>query len=712
MDIVDYLQQLAQDVMAKAETQGLLQEEAFFDVATDLLIDCGELSEAHYAQHRQTGVQVDGYGGLPKDEDNTLKLVLIDYDPHLDHVSTLTTTDAQGVVKRGQGFLRRALDPGYTSSLEESTEVYRLARLMESQWDDIIKIRFVLITNKVLSARFDPNAIPVGTVRGDTPVLLSIWDLRRMSEVVSQTLEREPLSVDFRGMGYDVSVLPANTADSDFPSYLAVLPGRALADIYDRYGTRLLEQNVRVYLQARGKVNRGILTTILDRPEMFFAFNNGLTATVEALETEPTPDGLRITALRNLQIVNGGQTAASIHLMSEHSRKRWRRGWEPDLSRVFVQVKISIVPPDKASDIVPKISQFANSQNAVSDADFFANHPYHVEMERFAERLYAPPRSGALTSTKWFYERMRGQYQNARNRLSGADLREFEAKVPRSQVITKTDLAKFLMPWDGKPEVAQRGAAKCFMEFAAYIRDRWDRDKSFCNEAYFRTCVAKAIIFRRTERIVSDQPWYEGGGNRAPIVVHTLGKLAADLTRMGRAFPFDRVWREQRVPDVMDTVLASLTTVVKDCILDPPTEGQLPTEWAKQPACTARVAALPFVYTDGFLEEMLTLEEHRADIRVAKNDQRLTESVSAEIFVVSQGPAFWEGVRDWGASRGYINEKDKGILASAINGLPSERQADYIWRLWNRLQREGCPLIPVETRKEGDDCDDHEEPTL
>jgi len=696
MTLEEYQQQLAQDVMAKAEAQGMLQAEAFFDVVTELLVDCGELSEAHYAQHLQTGVQIDGYGGLPNDEDGTMKLILVDYDAHSEQMPTLTTTDARSVLKRGENFLQKALTPSYVSALEESTEVYRLARLVNDQWKNILKIRFILITNKVLSARFDPSGISLGTARQDTPLLLSVWDLRRLAEVASQSMEREPLTVDFREMGYDVSALPANVAGSDFPSYLAVLPGMALADIYDKYGTRLLEQNVRVFLQARGKVNRGIQDTILDEPEMFFAYNNGLTATVESLETEPSAEGLRLTLLRNLQIVNGGQTAASIHRMSEYSRKRWDPKWRPDLSRVYVQVKISIVPPAHATDIVPKISRFANSQNKVSDADFFSNHPFHVTIEQFADRLFAPPKQDSLTSTKWFYERMRGQYQNSRSKLFGAQLREYDTKVPRFQVITKTDLAKFLMPWEGKPEIAQLGAAKCFMEFAAMIEARWDADPSFCNEAYFRASVAKAILFRRVERIVSDQSWYEGGGNRAPIVIHTLGKLAADLKRLGRAFSFERVWREQKLSDLTESVLIALTTVVKDCILNPPKEGQLPTEWAKQQACTKRVSDIPFDYPEPFLDETLSLDEYQGDLRDARTDQRLTQSVRAEIFVIQQGQLFWESVRDWAESRGHINQKDKGILNAAINGTPTERQADYIWKLWQRLQAAGCPIEPPE----------------
>jgi AIPR protein len=186
-------------------------------------------------------------------------------------------------------------------------------------------------------------------------------------------------------------------------AYLSVVPAVQLAAIYDRWGSRLLEQNVRSFLQARGNVNRGIRNTLEREPEMFFAYNNGITATAEAIESETTEQGLVITNIHNLQIVNGGQTTASIHLASRQ---------KVDLFRVFIQMKLSIVGPDLAEKIVPKISQYANSQNRVNAADFFANHPFHVRMEEFSRRLYAPSPEGNFRESKWFYERARGSYQD------------------------------------------------------------------------------------------------------------------------------------------------------------------------------------------------------------------------------------------------------------------------------------------------------------
>jgi hypothetical protein len=97
---------------------------------------------------------------------------------------------------------------------------------------------------------------------------------------------------------------------------------------------------------------------------MFFAYNNGITATAEKVTLKESRGGLLITELKNLQIVNGGQTTASIHAASRRK--------DIDLSSVFVQMKLSVVEPEKALLVVPKISEYANSQNRVNEADLCA----------------------------------------------------------------------------------------------------------------------------------------------------------------------------------------------------------------------------------------------------------------------------------------------------------------------------------------------------
>ena len=248
------------------------------------------------------------------------------------------------------------------------------------------------------------------------------------------------------------------------------MPGRVLAQIYDRWGARLLEQNVRVFLQARSKVNRGIRRTIETQPQMFFAYNNGLTTTAEAISLSPSDGSLLLRRLKNFQVVNGGQTMASIHAA--------HRG-RIDLSQVFVQMKLSVVDPERANEIVPSISRFANTQNRVNAADFFANHPFHIRMEEFSRRILAPSPDGTFRESKWFYERARGQYADARSLLTSAGRKKFDLDYPRAQLFSKTDLAKYLNVWRGKPHTVSMGAQKNFADFASSVGSEWEKDADF-----------------------------------------------------------------------------------------------------------------------------------------------------------------------------------------------------------------------------------------
>ena len=93
------------------------------------------------------------------------------------------------------------------------------------------------------------------------------------------------------------------------------------------------------------------------------------------METRTTDDGLVIDSIKDLQIVNGGQTTASLF----HTR----RSDKADLGEVFVQMKLTVIDDEKSEEVVPRISEFANTQNKVNAADFFSNHPFHVRMESF-----------------------------------------------------------------------------------------------------------------------------------------------------------------------------------------------------------------------------------------------------------------------------------------------------------------------------------------
>ena len=611
IDIAEFHAELFQDILVRADAGGRFAEDAFFEAMTESLIDAGEIETAdrvHYAS--PPGLRVDGYGGDPVASDGVLNLIVSDFSQSQE-VDTLTATDLNAIFRRLSSFLQRSLDKRFRDGLEESAPAFGLVDMIETRWPSVSKVRLFLISNRVLSSRIDGRE--AGDLHG-VPVTYNVWDLGRMHRYAMSGREREAIEVDLDRFGGPLPILPAHTGSTDHESYLAVFPGRQLATIYDRWGARLLEQNVRVFLQARGNVNRGIRNTLTNDPDMFFAYNNGRTATAESIETRGTDDGLLLTRIRNFQIVNGGQTTASIHVGLSSK--------DVDLDRVFVQMKLSIVDPDRAVDVVPRISEYANSQNRVSSADFFSNHPFHVRMEDFSRRLYAPSRDGSFRQSKWFYERARGQYQDARGGMSQAERGRFDLEYPKAQVFTKTDLAKFLNVWRGKPEVVSRGAQKNFADFASFIGAEWNRNADNFNEMYYREAIAKTIVFKAVEKLVTGQSWYQGG-YRANVVAYAIAKLAHDLEQMGRSINFERIWRGQNTSLGVLEALGVAAKAARDVIVDSPESMRNVTEWAKQQACWERVRRLEVEWPQALELELQDATDRSEAKREAVKDQRM-----------------------------------------------------------------------------------------
>ena len=682
-EIADYHQELFQDIHALADAEGRFVEDIFFDLCTDSLIAAGEIETADRAYYvGARGIRVDGYGGDPAGSDSVLNLIITEFNQS-EEIETLTATNMDATFNRVSNFMARSLDDTFRNSLEESGPAFGLADLIATRWSSLIKVRLFLITNRVLSSRVDGRE---AEEYGGVPVTYSVWDLGRLFRFETSGQEREDFTVKLEEFGGPVVVLPAHMQNTDYESYLAVVPGRQLAKIYDRWGARLLEHNVRVFLQARGNVNRGIRDTIRDQPDMFFAYNNGITATAESIESEKSTAGLLVTDIHNFQIVNGGQTTASIHAAL--------RLEDVDLDQVFVQMKLSIVDSDKALEVVPKISEYANTQNRVNAADFFSNHPFHVRMEEFSRRLYAPSKDGTFRESKWFYERARGQYFDARGQLSQSERRKFDLEYPKGQKFTKTDLAKFLNVWRERPDMVSRGAQKNFADFASYIGTEWTKREDHFNEMYFREIVAKAILFKSVEQLVSSQSWYQGG-YRANVVAYAIAKLGYELTQRRRSIDFENIWRAQEISNSVRETLTVVSKAVHDVIVDPPSNMRNVTEWAKQQACWSRVKGLTIEFPKGLEDQLVDVAELKDGKKKAAKEQKMLNGIEAQTAVVQAGAEFWSEVKAWGDERHRLSAREQGILrvaASVPSKVPSEMQSLRTLEILTRLRSEGCQL--------------------
>lgn len=628
----EFFHTFRQELLSNAEANGSFFLSEFMEKIANELVETGFSDGFELCHYRaQRGMRIDGYWF---DDEGNLDLFIADFDSRVE-LASLSKTEVAVLFKRLTNFFEACINKGLAQNLEITSPEYGLARQIADRISTIYKVNLFLFSERSLSDKI--QELPDTLVAG-IPTTHHIWDISRIHRQQSSKNHKEALNLDFEQMfGKGIASLPAHLTTHSYQSYLMVMPAEVLAKLYDKYGARLLEQNVRTFLQARGSVNKGIRETILKEPYMFFAYNNGITATAQSIETSVTDTGLVITKIIDLQIVNGGQTTASLF----HTKKRDKA----DLSQIFVQMKLSVIDGQQSDLVVPKISEYANTQNKVNAADFFSNHPFHVRMEGFSRRLWAPAKSGSQRETRWFYERTRGQYADEQSNLSLAEQRRFKAEHPKPQMFTKTDLAKYENVWDDHPKWVNLGSQKNFKQYAERIGREWEKSSDSFNEFYFKRAVARAIIFRNTERIVSTQSWYNGG-YRANIVAYTLAMIGEITNRRKESIDYSKIWNEQEIDSTLENVIITISEMVNDIITKPPHGISNISEWCKREACWKQLVdstePIANKISSDFFNQLIATESNLAEEKSAKLTQKIDNGIEAQKKVVEIPVAEWD----------------------------------------------------------------------
>jgi hypothetical protein len=687
MDLTEFHKDFHEQVGVWASADMNFKHSAFVEYAAHLLEEAEEVYDFQSCYYRGTGsrnrqLSIDGYSF--DDADGSVRLFVAEpFENNQAEIQTLNQTQAKTLFARVQAFFEDSIGGRLGRTLEESSPAHALASTLEEQSSATTRLRLYLITDGLLSSRvMDWPEAAVGTI----PVEYNIWDISRFHRVATSKTGKDELLIDFTALIPEgIPCLKASLDVEKYRAYLCIIPGIILADMYDFYGSRLLEGNVRSFLSTKGRVNKGIRNTVLNEPEMFFAYNNGIAATCSEAEIESSANGLRIIRAKDLQIVNGAQTTASL----ASARRRDRVG----LEETMVPMKLSIVTPDISGQIIPLISRYANMQNKVSDADFFSNHEFHRRIEQISRRIWAPAKGGSQHETHWFYERARGQYQNEYAGMSPAERKRFLIMNPREQVITKTDLAKFENVWDQLPHVVSLGAQKNFLTFAASITKEWEKDNSQFSEEYFRRIVARAILFHRTEKLVSSQPWYQGG-YRAQIVAHTISKLShlVQAKGKGRKFDYRSIWQRQALSPALEEQIQLTASQIFEILIAPPTGFQNVTEWSKKEPCWRQIEATSVELLPAFLAELVDPEEDRAMRRDGHSQQVIDSGIEAQLEVVNLGGEYWGKLRSWGRAQRLLSPEEERltmVAASIPNKLPTDWQSSRLIQIRERLELEG-----------------------
>ena len=685
-EVNEFRAALLDEVAVSAEANNELSYTSFVNVFTEYLSDAGFISDFAYANYRRPfkagrrNARVDGYSENIFEE--TVSLVVADFYNGEEPV-TLIRTDAMQTFRECMAFIEESFRGTLRTEIDKSDPAYYLTQLLYQYHakGKIRKIKIFLISDKIRSAgakNIDPETID------NVSIEFAIWTIDRLYENIRN--EGETREILFSDYGSEpVKCLYIDSGE--YPGYMCAMPGTLLANLYEKLDTELLEGNIRSFLSTKVAVNSGIRKTIINEPNRFFIYNNGISATASSVMTEEVDGQIYLIGIVDFQIVNGGQTTASLY----NSRYKDKA----DLSTIFVPMKLTVVEKEQSKVVIPLIAEYANTQNKVAAADFFSNHEFCQKMERFSRRCRVAPGGGAQYDTFWFFERAKGQYTQAQIGKTPAQIREFKLQYPKNQLFTKTDLAKFRNSWAGMPDTVSKGAQTNFQKFADDIKSTYDEKANEYNEKYFKETVALGLLFHATESLVSVQDWYQQG-YRAQIVTYSIALFSKLLAKQypGYVLYFQRIWRDQKVPSTIMDEMVNITKFVNNAINDPNRDTVNVTQWCKRAECWKRMQnSCTYSLGRKILDCCISRDEELADRASARKDIKEDIGIAAETEVFEYGAENWKRLQIFANERHLItsqNDVQALAIASQIpSKIPNSFQAKVLLKLRERALNDG-----------------------
>lgn len=560
-------EELIEEVREYRENEKCSTEDAFTSVFSSYVIDAGEsfLNNCNVLSYRKEYEKAKINAYVYDEYFQTLTLVVSVFENRTD-ISKMGKVDINKYVKQATKFYRMCKS-GYFDDVEETDPGYIIAEYISDYEREIENIKVVLLTNKETVPEI-PESIKIDKIS----VKFDVWDLERICQSLYRNKSHEDLVIRFQNKYNNPLKMIKVKQDTDvYDCYIGVISGQCLAEIYRDEGQKLIEKNVRSFLQATGKINQGIKKTLIEEPEMFMTYNNGISTTAKSIvidEEKSDEDFVVIKEIVDWQIVNGGQTTASIHNALQTG---------VDISQVNVQIKLTVIrEQSKTEEMVGFISKYANSQNKINMSDFSANDPYHIEMARLSEKIYVPSENGKST-LRWYYERARGQYMVDVNRQpTPAAKKRFKEVSPKSMCISKTVAAKCMMAWMRYPNVVSKGLETNFIEFSAMIKNG---DVPEPSQDSYISMISKVILFKECDKLVAKQNF---GGYKAQINYYVIALLAE--------FHSDEVddmdiWKRQSISPELSIRLEELILKVWNHFMNPEVVGINITQWCKKEDC-------------------------------------------------------------------------------------------------------------------------------
>ena len=706
------------------------EQEVFFNLYTLALTDANICDNPHPIIYKEevknANVRIDGYESISLDKDNTSNITLTLFvnlftGTELNKLEVINQEDAIREFRKVERFIEYSRsNKEFRQSLDKYSiaSPFPIAEFIYEQWENIDAFKIILLTDKRLS--MNKNSFKNGSVL-EKHTLRDCYDFEQYkNEAMDGSKDSTDIEINFiKDTDASVPVLSINKDENlIYNSYIGVITGKQLATIYDIYQNRLLEQNIRAYLQLRPQVNKDITKTLINNPDMFFAYNNGISCIADEIKIENNS----IVNIKGFQIVNGGQTTASIH------RAATDKTIAADLSLVSVQMKITQMKSNISAadrfDVVSDIVRFSNNQTKITGSDFSSNNPFHIQIQRLSRSIYAPTVDNNPIRTKWYYERLKGQYKDEISRIKTTkeknrfanDYPETRAKSPtnRKQLFDKNIVAKLENMWELYPNIVALGNVKSYdyywQKLEKTIEEIDDINERF-NEEYFKDLISKLIIFQDVQFLIPEQDLYQTGLPLQAIAFYSISKLAYDIENdvfgKNKLFNHKIIWQQQKVPEGLKKCFEIVLRTVFKEIINPQAGSANAHEWAKKTAFWDLIQKREVKWPESINNYLINKEEKNTEDNYDENIEEsfsiidtaseiVEKSKSRHVLqdkVNSAGVEFWKDVYKWGLDNKQIQGSEITVFTNYIKrGSADLYRSRLLLETLERFHSKGCEL--------------------
>lgn len=580
MKIQEFLNYRKELLDSSKDEEGFVQQTQLLSQILPLMVDAKlldseDLNDSYFLNIAEN-LKLNGY--TINESSERLQLFIVDessiditlFDKDL-QISTKSHYDNQ--FKRATKFLDKAIKGHLNDNVQDADPIRPLLSQLSSatgaEQFDVIEIFLISATATIESRgsipqpkriEFEDENISVGFVRNrekvkkELLIIKKLVDLNFLYDILISQGNRERLIIDFESLfDYKIEVIKA-AEEENFESYLCVLPADILYGLYKRYSSRLLEKNVRSFLEFKG-YNRGIRETIRKFPEKFIAFNNGITITSTSKEIVTENGKIFITSLTDFQIVNGGQTTASIYFTHKD-------GFPIDKVKVMAKINVARnVTEDVLDELISDISLYSNSQTKVSKVDFSSRNPQINKIKALSESIVTP------SGRKWFFEKSRGEF-NTKLRIAGSNKARIEKEYPKNYRFSKEQLGKYFTAWGEQPFVVKKGGEKVFRYFLEEITGELRGKKAITvNRDFYEELISKIILFTQLEKVYG-QGKHSMGQIRSAVVPYAISiiYINTDGSKDGKQFDLIKIWKKEKLEDDLIVFFTELMKLMNDLI--------------------------------------------------------------------------------------------------------------------------------------------------